>query len=104
MSYKVINEQDWQKYFNSVSHNISRGQTIELAVAGANFGAQIEEDNAEFAGISYDPHSQIVHVHTASLDHAIVHPREVVAIEEGTTLKALSIRDAEGNIQSIKFQ
>jgi hypothetical protein len=104
MSYKVINEQDWQKYFDSLSRNIQEGQHIELAVAGSDLGAQIEEENAEFSGISYDPREQVVHVYTDLLDHAILQPREVVAIEEGETLKALSIRDAEGQVQSIRFQ
>jgi len=104
MSYRVIDEQDWSKYFNTISQNIPSGRSVELDVAGAAFGDQVEESQAEFSGISYDPRAQVVHVHTAQLDHAIVKPREVVAIEEGDDLKALSIRDADGNIQSIKFQ
>ena len=103
MSYRVIDEQDWQKYFNSVSQQVPSGCSIELDVAGAAFGDQVEERRAEFGGISYDPQAQTVYVHTPQLEHAISKPREVVAIEEGRDLRALSIRDADGNVQSIKF-
>jgi hypothetical protein len=104
MAYKIINEQDWQKYFDSLSRQFGKGRHIELTVAGSDLGAQTEEGNAEFAGISYDPREQVVHVYTDLLDHAILQPREVVAVEEGETLKALSIRNAEGQVQSIRFQ
>jgi type IV secretory pathway VirB6-like protein len=104
MSYRVIVKQEWQNYFDDISKKMKPGQLIEMEVAGKQMGDQKQQEKAKFKGISYDPRTQLLNVYTDVLDHAIEKPQEVVAVEEGAATKALSIKDAEGYVQSIKFQ
>lgn len=103
MRHYAIDEPKWQSYLEFISR-ITLGQRVELAVAGLDIGAQTQSDWTPMGGISYDPESHTLFVHTEPIEHLIAEPVEIVALADHTTIHALSIRDGQGRVQTLTFR
>ncbi|WP_413289199.1 DUF5335 family protein [Bdellovibrio sp. HCB337] len=102
MITRTVQKSEWNKFFNLVSKSIE-GQEVEIEVSGLEIGDQIEADWVPFDGISYDPKTDYIFVHTPLLDHTIVHPSTVLVAEEENTIVAINITDDE-TIQILQFR
>lgn len=103
MQNQVINKADYQRYFDDISKKI-KSQRIEIEVLGLNIGDQIEAESVLLEGLSYDPNDQTFYVHTPKLDHAVTHPKKIVAVLEDSSLSSFAIDDEEGQTHMVKFR
>lgn len=102
MVTRTVQKSEWNQFFNLVSKSIE-DQKIEIEVSGLEIGDQIEADWVDFDGISYDPKTDYIFIHTPLLDHTIVHPSTVLVAEEDDTIVAINITDDE-TIQILQFR
>ncbi len=103
MNNHVINKTEYKDYFDSISRLI-KGQQVELEVTGLDIGDQIETDWVTLEGFSYDPKSEILVVHTPTLDHSVHHPVQIIAAEEGQELSSLFIKDTDEHTHIVQFR
>lgn len=101
MITQSIPKNEWSKFFNLVSKSIE-GQEIQIEVAGLEIGDQIEAEWVPFDGISYDPKTDYIFIHTPLLDHTIVHPSTVLVAREENAIITINIPDDE-TIQILQF-
>ncbi|MGZ3745080.1 MAG: DUF5335 family protein [Pseudobdellovibrionaceae bacterium] len=102
MYYEVIKKEDWVPYFNLLS-KLARGRHIRLELIGSEIGDQIEEDWTLFEGLYFDMSDEILYVRTPLVEHSILYPQNIMIQEDGL-LRALGIRDADGQLQIIHFR
>jgi len=100
---QLIKKEQWKEFFEFTS-KMMRGQQFELEVAGMDIGDQIGEEWSNLEGLSYDPRNNILFIHTEKDDHPISDPVEVVASGEGTTTQSIAIKEANGNVQIVRFR
>lgn len=99
----TIDKAEYKKYFDNISRLI-KGQQVELEVTGLDIGNQIETEWVTLEGFSYDPKDEILVVHTPTLDHAVHHPVQIIAAEEGPELNSLFIKDTEEHTHIVQFR
>ncbi len=103
MTEHTITESERELYFSEISKS-ARGREVELEIMGLDMGDQIEKDWVEFQGLSYDPENKVLYLYTASLEHKILNPGDIIASEENNLLKYLYVKDSEGHSQIMKFR
>lgn len=102
MVYEPINKSSWEPYFNLIS-KLAIGRWVQLEVIGEDVGDQIEKDWVQFDGVSYDPPRDTLFLHTRTLEHEIVEPREIISQRDGTT-NAIIVKDRDGKVEIIHFR
>lgn len=104
MELRPIEKERWQVYVDALSKAI-QGNYVEIEIAGPIIGDQIEESWVPLSGLSYDPKEDVFFVHTDQFERAVHNPKEIVALhDEGMRVKSLVIKDAQGNVNTIKFR
>jgi len=103
MNNNLIDKNSWKEFFEFASKN-AKGQQIELEIIGMDIGDQIEEEWVNLVGMSYDPNEEILFVHTATDDHPILKPQEVVSSVDGSVTHSIAVKDSNGVVQIIKFR
>jgi hypothetical protein len=103
MTEHTIAESERQEYFKQLTQ-ASHGQEVELEIMGLDIGDQIEKDWVEFEGLTYDPELKVLHLYTASLEHQILNPGEIIAAKENDVLKSLLVKDSSGHSQILQFR
>lgn len=103
METRRMEKIEWQNYFDFVSRDLPTMQ-VEIEVAGLEFGDQIQAEWTPLVGISYDPKDDVLFVHTAALDHAIHDPQDIVLEGDETEIRSITVRDAEGSTQTVRFK
>lgn len=103
MENRDLDKKEWQGYFDYVSKSLP-GMQVEIEVASLDIGDQIQEEWTPLEGLSYDPKDDVLFVHTASLDHAILSPRAINIDGDELELRSVVIQDAEGQTQTIRFR
>lgn len=104
MELRPIERENWQLYLDQLSRSI-QGNYVEIEVASLGTGDQIEEAWIPLIGLSYDPKEEILFVHTEQFERAIHNPKEVVALHDaGMHVRSISIKDAEGNVNTVNFR
>jgi len=100
---RLIDEPDWQRYFNFIS-KLMRGQLLEMETIGLEVGDQIDEVWNTLEDLSYDPAQQLLFIQTQFLARSIFHPREIYALEEGSVVRAICVRDVNDNMRILSFR
>lgn len=103
MQNHTINKAEYKSYFDNISRLI-KGQQVELQVTGLDIGNQIETEWVALEGFSYDPQGEVLVVHTPTLDHAVHHPVQIIAAEEGLELSSLFIKDTDDHTHIVQFR
>ncbi len=103
MQNHTINKAEYKSYFDNISR-LAKGQQVELEVTGLDIGNQIETEWVALEGFSYDPQGEILVVHTPTLDHAVHHPVQIIAAEDGLELSSLFIKDTENHTHIVQFR
>lgn len=104
MELRPIEKERWQVFIDELSRAL-QGNYVEIEVAGPIIGDQIEESWVPLSGLSYDPKEDVVFVHTEQFERAVHNPKEVVALQgDGMRVHSLVIKDAQGNVNTIKFR
>ncbi len=103
MSTEKLEKAHWQGYFDALA-KVLPGKQAEIAVNALNIGAQSESEYAPFAGIVYDPKSDILEVLLEGWDHTIPHPREVFVDHDGVNLNSVMIMDDDGVQQIVRLR
>ena len=103
MTTRTIPREHWQRYLDDVSQHL-RGQQVQIEIAGLDIGDQIAADWIPLNGLTYDPRSDLVEVQTASLDHMIREPQDMLAEEGARGLEVLCVIDGDGRKQLIKLR
>lgn len=103
MQNHTIDKAEYKSYFDNISRLI-KGQQVELEVTGLDIGNQIESEWVALEGFSYDPQEEILVVHTPALDHAVHHPIQIIAAEEGLELNSLFIKDTDDHTHIVQFR
>lgn len=98
-----IDRDDFERYFEDISRFITN-QQIELGVFGLDIGDQIESEWAPLDGISYEPKTDTLFVHTKYVDHAIYGPQEVIVAETNARIHAISVKDADRRSHILQFR
>ena len=98
-----IDRDDFEKYFEDISKFITN-QHIELGVFGLDIGDQIESEWAPLDGISYEPKSDTLFVHTKYVDHAIHQPQRIIVAETNARIHAISVTDSEKRSHILQFR
>lgn len=99
----TIEKAEYKKYFDNIS-KLVKGQQVELEVTGLDIGNQIETEWVTLEGFSYDPQGEILVVHTPTLDHAVHHPVQIIAAEDGLELNSLFIKDTDEHTHIVQFR
>jgi hypothetical protein len=102
MHNQMISKANWNGFFASLSKR-ARGHQILLELIGTEIGDQIEDEWKLFEGLSYDRESDIIHLHTRFVEHAISAPRSIMAQEHGS-LRSLCIQNEAGFLQIVHFR
>jgi hypothetical protein len=98
-----IDKDDFESYFEDISKFI-KNQQIELGVFGLEIGDQIESEWAQLDGISYEPKTDTLFVHTKYVDHAITGPQQVLVAESREKIHAISVKDADRRSHVLQFR
>ena len=98
-----IEKDDFECYFEDISKFINN-QQIELGVFGLDIGDQIESEWAPLDGISYEPKTDTLFVHTKYVDHAIQGPVQVLVAETNARIHAISVKDSAGRSHILQFR
>ena len=98
-----IDRDDFEKYFDDISKFITN-QQIELGVFGLDIGDQIESEWAPLDGISYEPKTDTLFVHTKYVDHAILGPQQIIVAETNSRIHAISVKDADRRSHILQFR
>lgn len=85
-----IPRDDWQGYFDRVTHSL-RGVQSTIEVSSPSFGDQIEADSTRLYGITFDPKSDVLEVATEAIDHMIPAPTEIEVQMDGVLLRAINV-------------
>jgi len=101
MSTRKIENERWTGYFDHLS-NVSGSQLIKIEIVSMSIGDQVEVEDVEFAGISYD--NDVISIQAGSLEHMIKQPRKVYVLEDDDGLKSMEITDAEENKHILSFK
>jgi len=102
MQDRAITNKEWKNFFDSLSKSAKNNQ-IELEVSGFDIGYQVEGDWLDFEGISYEPRLDTIHIHTSRIEHAIIHPLEVIVALEHDAIVSLEIKD-DDRTQILNFR
>lgn len=102
MAITKLDSSEWTKYFDSVSKNIG-SKNIEIDIAGLSFGSQVEVSSLPLTGLTYDAKNDLLEVATETVDHLILHPKEIHTDYGIDGLHSVEVVDADNNHQVIKF-
>lgn len=98
-----IEKPNLEAYFDDISRFI-KYQNVELGVFGLDIGDQIESEWALLDGISYEPKTDTLFVHTKYVDHAIHRPISVIVAESMAKIHSISIKDHEKQSHVLQFR
>jgi len=101
MSTRKIEKERWTEYFDHLS-NVSDSQLIKIEVVSMSIGDQVEVEDVEFAGISYD--NDVISIQAGSLEHMVKQPKEVFVLEDDGGLKSMEITDVEDSKHILIFK
>ena len=101
MSTRKIENKRWTEYFDHLS-NVSGSQLVTIEIVSMSIGDQVEVENVEFAGISYD--NDVISIQAGSLEHMVKQPKEVFVLEDDDGLKSMEITDVEGSKHILSFK
>lgn len=108
MSIKKIARTDWAGYFDAFSRKHNRAHRTdyaEIRVFSLEDGAQRETSWLPLAGITYDPKSDLLEILVDSMDHLVLHPREIYVEElEGGVLASLQVMREDGTKEVIELR
>ena len=102
MTTRKIDKSDWATYFDRVSRTL-QGRRVTIEVTSLQLGDLIEGERLPLLGVTYDPKSEVIHVATQVLNHAIAAPQSVNVLEENDGLRAIEVTDNDGNKQLLQF-
>lgn len=102
MSTQQIDKERWTEYLDHLS-NVTDSHLVTIEVIGLSVGDQIEIEDVEFKGITYDG-DDVISVQAGDLDHLINKPVELYVLEEDDGLKSIEITDAEDNKHLLLFK
>lgn len=103
ISNHEIDKDEYENYFDDISKFI-KNQHIELGVFGLDIGDQIEAEWAPLDGISYEPKTDTLFVHTKYVDHAIHKPLQIIVAETASQIHAISVKDYERRSHILQFR
>jgi hypothetical protein len=98
-----IDKNQRKEFFDQLSKKM-QNQQVEIEVAGLEIGDQIEEAWCQLQGVFYDPKKDMLTINAPDFEHSILKPQDVISLEEGNAIKAVVIKDANGEIQSLNFK
>ena len=100
---RKLEKTEWHPFLDRISKGLS-GKRVEIEVASAKLGDQIEAEWVPLIGITYDAKSDIVEVALQGIDHMIRRPQELYVEEKAGQVLSLQVIDAEGTQQIVKFK
>lgn len=84
MAVKKIDQQEWQKYFDTFTLKYLKDEQpeyIEVQVMSENMGVQPEIQWMVLKGITYDPKSDLLEIQVNKMEHLITEPKEIYVEE-----------------------
>ena len=108
MSIERIHPDDWDAYFDAVSHAIKtdeRSWLADIEVFSSAIGDQREATGIVLRGLTYDGRENRLNVMADHLEHAVVSPREIwVEPGEDKFLDSMLVVTDDGTRESILFK
>jgi hypothetical protein len=104
--YDSIPPASWQTFFDAFT-KILQARRTEIEIIGLAIGDQIEVEWASLNGLSYDRKEDTFWVYLdlgEALDHAIPHPREILARTGVGGLEDVIVVDVDGVLHIIRLR
>lgn len=96
MALKQLAKAQWQPYFDRVSQVLGNAKRARIEVVGTRRGDQVEGENLELFGISYDPAKETFMVVTGVVQHTVFRPRQIYVDHDAEWLHSLEVVDEAG--------
>jgi hypothetical protein len=105
--YRLVDKPRWANFFETITEAL-QGKRIEIEVAGLDLGDQIAAEHIVLNGVTYDRKDDTLYVYATDsendLDHAIVHPREIVVSSRTGILDRIVVKDADNHLHVITLR
>jgi hypothetical protein len=85
-----LEKQDWQRIFDHIS-KAEKMQKIAIEVIRADLGAQMEAENVDLEGMSYDPKGGTISIQVGGLEHMIQDPEKIEIAHTGADIVCVEI-------------
>jgi hypothetical protein len=102
MKTESLAQCDWTAFFDQLSKSIV-GKHARIEVRSLEIGSQVEVDDLQLFGVTYDPKSDLIEVAMDGLDHMIRGPKEVKIIRGEKGVEAIDIVNRDGQEQLLKL-
>ncbi|MBT3069453.1 DUF5335 domain-containing protein [Rhodomicrobium sp. Az07] len=103
MQNLTLEKRDWQPLLDHISRS-EGAYKVTIEVDRADIGAQIQVDNVDFRGVSYDPKNDDIAIDAGSLEHRIHKPTDLSVAVEGAELVSLEVLGEDKAVTSISFK
>ncbi|MFT4079175.1 DUF5335 domain-containing protein [Rhodomicrobium lacus] len=98
-----LEKRDWQPLLDHISRS-EGAYKVTIEVDRADIGAQVQVENVDFRGVSYDPKDDDIAIDAGAIEHRIHKPKDLSVAVEGSELISLEILDENHAVNSIKFK
>lgn len=102
MTTRKLEPSEWGSYFDYVSKHLPSTR-VRISVGSEDIGAQLEAEDSNLIGITYDHGSATLEIATPGLTHRIANPNEVYVREKEGLLSSLEVLDSEGRKQIVEI-
>ncbi len=103
MSWKKLEESEYERYFNELSKAL-QDEKVEIEIMALSVGAQQQTRWIPFIGISYDPPEKTISIISEYIDHRIKQPREVYIEDTGSGITSIKISGGDGYEHLLKLK
>jgi hypothetical protein len=102
MKPESLAQGEWKSFFDRLSKSID-GKHVRIEVRSLEIGSQVEVDDLQLFGVTYDPKGDLIEVAMDGLDHMIRGPKEIEIIRGAKGVEAINIVNRDGQEQLVKL-